>query len=174
MKKSIGIWQLWGFALTSLSGTLLHFAYDWLGGNDIIAFFSAVNESTWEHMKLLFWPSFIFALVECRSFRDQSDFWCIKLKGALLGLFLIPVLFYTYNGVIGKSPDWVNIAIFFVSAAIAYIYEARLFKKKSTCCKSSRLCLFILLVIAALFVAFTFNPPALNIFKDPISGTYGI
>lgn len=35
----------------------------------------------------------------------------------LLGLVLIPVLFYTYNGVFGKSPDWINTAIFYFTAA---------------------------------------------------------
>ena len=167
MKKSIGIWQLWGFALTSLSGTLLHFAYDWLGGNDIIAFFSAVNESTWEHMKLLFWPSFIFALVECRSFRDQSDFWCIKLRGISLGVLLIPIIFYTYNGAIGTSPDLINISIFFIAAATEYVVEARLFKRKKVPCNKPGLAIFLLCVIALSFVVFTFIPPSLEIFKDP-------
>lgn len=37
------------------------------------------------------------------------------------------VLFYTYNGAIGKSPDAVNIAIFFAAAA-SFIPESTLFK----------------------------------------------
>jgi hypothetical protein len=53
MKRSIGIWQLAGFAATSLGGTLLHFLYEWLGEAVWIAPLSGVNESTWEHMKLL-------------------------------------------------------------------------------------------------------------------------
>ena len=173
MKKSVGVWQLWGFAVTSALGTVLHFLFDWLGSL-WVAPFSGVNESTWEHMKLIFWPMLIFGIVQSFFFKDRCDFWCIKLKGTLLALTLIPVIFYTYNGVVGKSPDWVNIAIFFVSAAIAYIYEAQLFKMKNTGCKCAKLCFFILLLIGALFVLFTFNPPALGIFKDPISGTYGI
>jgi hypothetical protein len=52
MKKSIWIWQLWGFAVASLGGTILHFLYEWLGEAVLIAPFSGVNESTWEHMKL--------------------------------------------------------------------------------------------------------------------------
>ena len=119
MKRSMGLWQLMGFAVTSLGGTLLHFLYDWTD-SVWVAPFSGVNESTWEHMKLLFWPMFIFALIQSFFFRDRKDFWCVKLKGTLLGLVLIPVIFYTYNGVIGKSPDWINIAIFFISAAVGY------------------------------------------------------
>ena len=120
MKRSIGLWQLMGFAVTSLAGTLLHFLYEWLGEATWIAPFSGVNESTWEHMKLLFWPMLLFAVVQSFFFRDRGDFWCVKQKGVLLGLALIPILFYTYNGVIGKSPDWINIVIFFLSAAMAY------------------------------------------------------
>ena len=173
MKKSIGFWQLIGFAVTSFAGTLLHFLYDWLGGS-WIAPFSGINESTWEHMKLMFWPMFIFAIVESFFFRERENFWCIKLRGTLLGLVLIPVMFYTYNGVIGKSPDWLNITIFFISAAIAYIYETRQFNSGKVPCKSSKLSFTTLCAIALLFVVFTFRTPEIGIFKDPLTGLYGI
>ena len=174
MKRSIGLWQLMGFAVTSLGGTLLHFLYDWTGNSIIVAPFSGINESTWEHMKLLFWPMFVFAIVQSFFFKDREDFWCVKLKGVLLGLILIPVIFYTYNGVIGQSPDWFNIATFFISAAAAYIFETRLFNHKTTICKSPKKPIAALCVIAILFVVFTFATPEIGIFKDPITGTYGI
>lgn len=174
MKRSISLWQFMGFAVTSLGGTLLHFLYDWLDKAVWIAPLSGVNESTWEHMKLLFWPMFIFAVVQSFFFCDREDFWCVKLKGTLLGLVLIPVIFYTYNGAIGHSPDWLNIAIFFVSAAVAYIYETRLFNKGATTCKTQKLPFALLCVIAVLFVVFTFATPQLGIFKDPLTATYGI
>ena len=174
MKKSVGIWQLVGFAVTSLGGTLLHFLFEWLGEAVWVAPFSGVNESTWEHMKLLFWPMFIFAIVLSFFFRERKDFWCIKLKGMLAGLGLIPVLFYTYNGVIGKSPDWINIAIFFISAAVAYLYETRHFNREITVYRFPKLAFAVLCIIALLFVAFTFFAPELGIFKDPLTGTYGI
>ena len=52
-----------GFAVTAFGGTILHFLYEWLDNAVWIAPFSGVNESTWEHMKLLYWPLFLFALV---------------------------------------------------------------------------------------------------------------
>ena len=174
MKKPIGLWQLTGFAVTSFLGTLLHFLYEWLDKAVWIAPFSGVNESTWEHMKLLFWPIFIFAIVQSLFFRDREDFWCVKLRGILLGLIMIPVLFYTYNGVIGRSPDWINIAIFFISAAAAYIYETILFNKEKTSCKHPMLSFIILCVIATSFIIFTFRTPEISIFKDPLNSTYGI
>ncbi len=174
MKRSIRLWQLMGFAVTSLGGTLLHFLYDWLGKAAWIAPFSGVNESTWEHMKLLFWPMLLYAAVQSLFFKDRADFWCVKLKGILLGIVLIPIIFYTYNGVIGRSPDWINIAIFFVTAAVSYIFETRQFNKETTVCKNARLALALLCVIAVLFVVFTFKTPEIGIFKDPLTGSYGI
>ncbi len=174
MKRSIGLWQLLGFAVTSLGGTLLHFLYEWLGKAAWIAPFSGVNESTWEHMKLLFWPMLVYAVVQSFFFRDREDFWCVKLRGILLGLILIPVIFYTYNGVIGKSPDWINIVIFFISAAIAYLYETRLFQTQKIRCGSKKWAVAALCLIALLFVVFTFFTPQIGIFKDPLTGNYGI
>ncbi len=174
MKKTIDLWQLSGFGAVSFCGTVLHFLYDWTGEALLAAPFSGVNESTWEHMKLLFWPAFIFAIVQSFFFRDREGFWAVKLRGILLGITLIPVLFYTYNGAIGRSPDWLNIAIFFISAAIAFLYEARLFNKGALSFRSQRIAFGVLCVIAMLFVIFTFRAPELGIFKDPITGNFGI
>ena len=174
MNRSVGLWQLFGFAVTSLGGTLLHFLYDWLGKAAWIAPFSGVNESTWEHMKLLFWPMLLYAVVQSFFFKDRGDFWCVKLRGMGLGLTLIPVIFYTYNGVIGKSPDWLNIAIFFVTAAAVYLYETRLYRKESVACGSPKWAVAALGGLAILFVVFTFFTPEIGIFRDPLTGTYGI
>jgi hypothetical protein len=125
-------------------------------------------------MKLLFWPMIIFAVVQYFFFGDFEEFWCIKLRGVLLGLIAIPVLFYTYNGVIGKSPDWINISIFFVSAGIVYFYEYKRLKHGGVCCKSKKIPFVILCMIGLSFVFFTFNTPRLEIFKDPVTGRFGI
>ena len=174
MKITVWIWELVGFTFTSILGTILHFLYDWLGGAVFIAPFSGVNESTWEHMKLLFWPLLIFAVFQSFFFYGYKNFWCVKLRGVLLGLSLIPIIFYTYNGVIGKSPDWINIAIFFISAAVAFIYETYALTKGSAECKSPKGAVIALSIIALLFVIFTFNTPEIGIFKDPITGKFGI
>ena len=108
MKKSLKVWQFAGFIFTVIAGVLLHFIFDWTNKNVIIAAFSAVNESIFEHTKLLFFPMFIFALVQNRYIgREYGDFWCIKLIGIVSGVILIPVLYYTINGVFGNMPGWV-------------------------------------------------------------------
>jgi uncharacterized membrane protein HdeD (DUF308 family) len=117
---------------------------------------------------------FLYAIFESFFFRDREDFWYIKLRGILLGLVLIPVLFYMYNGVIGKSPDFINIAIFFISSAIAYIYETRKFRDEPAIYSNPRTEIIVLSVAAILFILFTFRTPHLAIFKDPLTNTYGI
>ncbi len=173
MKRNIDLWSLIGFGVVSLLGTLLHFLYD-IFPSPLTALFSGVNESTWEHMKLLFFPMLLFAVVQSFFFREEyENFWCIKLRGTLLGLVLIPVLFYTLRGVFGETPDLVNITIFFLSAGAAYLYEAGQFKKGSVSCP--RLwAIGTLALIAVAFFLFTFNPPAIPLFQDPVSGEYGI
>ena len=174
MKQRSILWQAAGFAAVTFCGTILHFLYDWTGGSIFVAPFSGINESTWEHMKLLFWPLFFFALIQRLFFKDRQDFWCVKLMHILLGLVLIPVLFYTYNGAFGKSPDWVNIAIFYISALLAFLFEWRAFKQDTLPCRHPWLAFVAICLIGVLFVVFTFTPPQLPLFQDPLTGTYGI
>ena len=174
MKQASSLWQLAGFALSTLAGTLLHFLYDWTGGNILVSPFSGVNESTWEHMKLLFWPLFLFALIQRLFFKEQENYWCVKLAEILLGLVLIPALFYTYNGVFGRSPDWINIAIFYVSALLVFLFEWWMFKQDWLQCKHPRISIVAICLIGMLFVVFTFTPPQIPLFQDPLTGTYGI
>jgi hypothetical protein len=168
----MNLWQFGGFAFTSLIGTLLHFLYDWTDKNVISALFSGVNESTWEHMKLMFFSMFIFAFFQSFFFKEQKNFWCVKLVGIVSALLLIPIIFYSYNGIFGKSPDFLNIAIFFISAAIAFIIETKRFKKQK--CKAGRLAFIILCLIGVLFFIFTFYPPKIPLFVDPVTNSYGI
>lgn len=168
MKQSNSLWQASGFALTTLLGALLHFLYVWTGESTLTAPFSAINESTWEHMKLLFWPLFLFSLVQRPFYRDQRNYWCVKLAEILLGLALIPVLFYTYNGILGKSPSWVDISIFFVAAAGAFLLEWWLFRQNWPKCRHPWLALAGIFLLGILFVVFTFAPPPIPLFADPL------
>lgn len=173
MQQKNTVWSLMGFAATSLLGTLLHFLYEWLGRPLWIAPFSAVNESTWEHMKLLYWPMLLFAVIRYSTGRVPRHFWCVTLCGVVRGLAAIPILFYTYRGAIGPSPAFWNIAIFFIAAAIAYRYEAGRLSRADFSCRAPRLALLCLGVIGLLFFLFTFATPHLALFRDPLTGHYG-
>ena len=125
-------------------------------------------------MKLIYFPMLIFAIIQSRFFKGHRDYWCVKLAGILTGLVLIPVLFYTLSGIFGSTPDWVNITIFFVSAAVAFLVEAQLFKKDTLLCTVPILAVAAIILIGVLFVIFTFLTPQIPLFKDPLSGSYGI
>ncbi len=147
--------------------------FEWTNNSKLAALISGVNESTWEHMKLLFFSLFAFSLVQYFFFKDYKPFFCVKLKGILLGLILIPVIFYTLTGAFGELPDWLNISIFFVSAAAVFLFETLLFKN-TNCAKGGKLCFVLILTIAVIFMVFTFFPPKLPLFLDTAENYYGI
>ena len=64
MKKNIILkFIIFSGIFVMILGTLLHFTYEWSGNNTFVAAFSAVNESTWEHLKLLFYPMFLTTII---------------------------------------------------------------------------------------------------------------
>lgn len=174
MKRSVSTWQMVGFVFTGILGTALHFLFDWTDGNAFAAIFSAVNESIWEHIKLLIYPMFLFALVEYKIWgREVSCFWQVKLSGFLVGIILIPVIYYTYTGMLGVSADWFNITIFFIVAAAVYYLESILYKKRSGCHTPQKVAVAILLLLPVVFLLLTFYPPRIPLFEDPVDHTYG-
>lgn len=165
-----------GIIFCIAAGTLLHFAYEWSGENTAVGIFSAVNEGIWEHLKLLFYPVLIFSVFEYFAYaKSISAFVPARLIGTLLGMFFIVAAFYTYSGIIGKNYGVVNIIIFVLSVFITFIYTAIAVKTKP---KSAAVCTTISVLVVVLFIilftAFTFNPPHINLFADPVNGTYGM
>lgn len=174
MGISVGLWQLGGFAVTAVLGTLLHFLFEWSGENRVVGLFSAVNESIWEHMKLLYYPALLVGVVEYAFWGGEVEqFWCVKLAGLLFGLALIPVLYYTYTGTLGVEKDWFNITIFFLAAAAVYWLETKLLAQTPVCQFPPPLCLGAIVMIGVTFAALTFSPPQWPLFVDPVTGTYG-
>ena len=175
MKKTLKHWQIGGFVFTGIAGVLLHFLYDWTNQSVLVAPFSAVNESIWEHMKLLFFPMFVYALAENKIIgKKYNNFWCTKLAGALAGLLVIPTIYYTYSGALGVNADWFNIVIFFIAAAAAYYLETLILKSNINFCKASSVAFGILCLIAVLFIILTFVQPKIPLFQDLSTGKFGI
>ena len=176
MGGRVARWQLGGFLFVCAAGTALHFLYQWSGESVAAAPFAAVNESVWEHMKLLFWPMLLWAGAERAVLGGYSrGFWPAKALGTLLGLALIPALYYTYTGAMGVSVMWVDIAIFFVAAAAAFLAETRMLARDWRCRGGARAsALVLLLLLSAAFVLCTFVPPRFPLFRDPVTGFYGL
>lgn len=154
------------FFVTTVLGILSHFVYDWTGGGFLVGLFFPVNESTWEHMKLLFFPMFLFALVAGK--RVERQYPCIynaMFTGILVGLLLIPTLFYTYSGILGYHVAWANIAVYVISVLVAYVVVYRV----ATTCKNqdSRVLRIGMYVLVAAFMIFTVYPPEIGLFQVP-------
>lgn len=160
-----------GAVFTVIIGSLLHFTYSWSGENAIVGAFSAVNESTWEHLKLIFFPVLLFILTEYFIYADSvSGFFTAKLLAVLSGMMTIVVLFYTYTGVIGRHYLFADIGIFIIGIAVNYLLSYKLLQANSFKSKPINILSFALLIlIAVLFVVWTFAPPSLNIFASPIN-----
>ncbi len=155
------------FLLTSALGTLFHFVYDWTGNALVVGLFTPVNESIWEHLKLIFFPILIVTFLEYLQSKDQPpNLICIKLKSALLAMAFTTIAYYTYSGIMGKNIDWLNITIYFIAMALAYIYSYRQIRNENP--KGNvTLCLVMTLVIAAAFMIFTLSSPNIGWFQEP-------
>lgn len=171
LKKS----QIAGFIFTTVIGTALHFAYEWAGGSPIVGVFSAVNESVWEHLKLLFVPMLVFGIVEYFWYgKKLENFIPVRFLSILLGMAIIVVGFYTYTGIIGSHFLIVDVLLFIISVYAAYRYSYKMLQtEKFTSSFSKGLAIVGLLFLMACFAAFTFAPPHLQLFLDQTSGAYG-
>ena len=172
-------WRKWGLAglfLTLIFGNLLHFVYDWSGQNSVAAAFAAVNESTWEHMKLLAMPWVIWSLVEAVALRsNRQSVLMARALGLLVGLVTIPTVYYTYTGALGVSSMIVDVVLFQAAVLLGALVSWRvLAKNKLTGPIWGAVGLLLLLGVAALFVWWTYAPPVLPIFIDPTNGTVGL
>jgi hypothetical protein len=124
-------------------------------------------------MKLLFFPAFFYAIFQSVfGAKEYPSFWCVKLIGTCLGLILIPIFFYTLSGIFGVLPGFINILIFFVSVGLGFVYETKLFNKNYPN-KCQVFCIILFFILAVLFIIFTYAPPKIPLFLDPVKLTYG-
>lgn len=176
MRKRLLLWEVAGFVVVGALGAIGHFLYHWSGENTIVAAFAAINESTWEHMKLLFFPSFLFAGIQMSTQgKNYPNFLAARSVSILAGLLLIPVIFYTYSGALGQRVEWFDILIFYLADAGMFWLDYRLLRRgRMTSLWQQILGLLILWLVAFTFVWCTFQPPHLALFRDPLTGTIGI
>lgn len=165
--KSLKRFCVIGAVVTTILGVISHFVYEWSGNNFFVGLFFSVNESTWEHMKLLFFPMFSYALFAGKKIEEEYP--CVynsMFTGILAGLALIPTLFYTYTGILGFSVDWVNIALYIVSVLAAYYMVYRVAEKCTI--GDSKILRYVMYALLLAFMIFSVYPPKLGIFVSPV------
>ena len=157
-------------------GTLLHFTYEWSGENKIVGSFSAVNESVWEHLKLVFYPMLIATIVEYFFVKnDTNNYIEAKTIGIFTAIAFIVITFFTYSGIIGTNIIVIDILIFIISIILGEYVSYKLMKREDESSVTTEVLSVIILTFLFLcFVIFTYLPPEVNLFRDVTTGIYGI
>ncbi len=173
-KRNVLAFEAVGTLFIILLGSVFHFTYELSGNNLIVGSFSAVNESVWEHLKLAFWPSLIWMLIALYPLKNAvNNFFFAKTIGAYIMVIFIPVVFYSYTAVIGESIFLIDIGSFMIAVIIGQIVSYRLYGYKLP--KIAEIgAIIAMIMLAIIFVVFTFYPPQLPIFQDSVTGLYGI
>ena len=157
-------------------GTLLHFTYEWSGGNLFVGSFSAVNESVWEHLKLVFYPMLIATIVEYFFVKNVvNNYIEAKTIGIFTAIAFVVVAFFTYSGIIGTSIIVIDILIFIISIILGEYVSYKLMKRSDESTVNTEVLSIVILVFLFIcFVLFTYLPPEVNLFRDVTTGIYGI
>ena len=162
-KNSILIFEIISSIFIMILGTLLHFTFKWSNNNVIVGTFSAINESTWEHLKLIFFPMLITLVIGYfYKEKNTSNYLCAKVLGIIVAIVFIITFFYTYTGIIGKNFAIVDITSFFIAVVLGQYVAYKKMKLKSSCNKV--IAIIILLVLYFCFLIFTFFPPHIALF----------
>lgn len=175
-KSSILKFEIISTIFIMIVGTLLHFTFGWSNNNPLVGTFSAVNESTWEHLKLVFFPMLVAGIVEYFALRGKTkNMIQAKAVAIVFAICFIIVFFYTYTGIIGTNFFILDILSFLLSIIIGEWIAYKIIINKSLYENKNKIFATIILTILLIsFMLFTFNPPKINLFKDPITNEYGI
>jgi hypothetical protein len=175
MKRSVLKWELIGIAVISVLGSALHFAFELSGEWPPIGIIAAVNESVFEHLKLTFWPTVIYAAITYRLLRDStSNFIIAKTVGVYVMPVTIIVLFYAYTTLTGIENFSIDIAIFILAVAAGQLISSRILKMAQLPQWLKWLSLAFLIILALIYGLLTYYPPHVPFFQDANTGTYGL
>lgn len=169
-------WEVIGLFVVLAAGNLLHFVYEWSGKSPLAAAVSGVNESTWEHMKLLAVPWGLWSVVQIIALRrSRLPVSAARAAGLLVGLAVIPLLYYGYTGVTGQNISLVNIIIFQLAVLAAFGISWLILEQRWFCGVLWQLLGGTVLAgTLVLFVWWTYQPPQLPIFIDPVTQQRGM
>jgi hypothetical protein len=172
-------WTVVGIPVISVVGSLMHFVYDWSGGLTAVGLFAPVNESIWEHLKLIFWPALVWWGLGYVFFLKKEEIsapkWiCSASAGLFSGPLFITAFYYTYTGAFGFHSLFLDILSFVLGTAIAQLSGIGLYPRIKTARSWAILAAGAIVLLGAAFLVFTFSPPLIPLFEDPVTGSYGI
>jgi hypothetical protein len=175
MRKKILRLELIGAGFIIILGGLLHFTFEWFNRFWLVGIFSAVNESVWEHLKLAVFPAALWFLIEDKILKYEiPNFVFAKVKGIFLMPVLIIAIFYGYTAILGKNILWLDISTFIIAVILGQLLSYWIMFWRPVKRGYAILGLIFLVGLLICFAVFTFYPPKIFLFQDPLSSSYGI
>lgn len=104
--------------------------------------------------------------------KTSPNFLCARLLGILTAILFTIVFFYTYTGVIGTNFAFIDISIFFVAVILGELVSYKVLVSSFDC--NSSVALVGIILLLACFIIFTYFTPTIGLFKDPVTGLFGI
>ena len=170
-----------GCIFSILLGVFFHFIYNLSCNSFLIGLFFPVNESIWEHLKLILIPMTIFGLfysfINRKNKYMVNNFWYYTSISIIISMLTIPIAHYSYKGIFITVPDFINIIIYIISNIISFYF---LYKKVTyeyinpNSNNKNSTGILTITILYLLFIIFTIYPPKLELFRDPITRTFGI
>ncbi len=168
-------YEISGAVLIFASAVLLHFSYELTNGNVFAILFGSVNESVWENVKNFMLPYVLWGFVELFCLRPPlRQFAVAKTAGLYFLVFANIISFYIYTFFTGGpilAADIIFSAIWL--AAAQYVSYKTATSEKIPENSFSVAC-FLLLLFLVMYFTFTAFPPKIDLFRDNVTGTYGI
>lgn len=155
-------------------GCLSHFFYDWSNHNKIVGYFTAVNESTWEHLKLVIFPVFIWLCVEYHFYFNNMNLFFARFISLVVMLLIIPMIFYSYTHFTKKNIVIVDISSFVLSIIIGQVVFVNLLNMNINNLFICHIGIIGLIGIFFAYIINTYVPTKSFLNKDPITNEYGI
>lgn len=164
-----------GILAVFLLGSGFHFTYELLGKSVLAAPFFAVNESIWEHMKLLSTSALVWMIVDYNLADSmlRTRFFAARALALPPSLLLMPMIFYFLKYGFGIENLFVDILNFLIVSA-AYQILAMRFETRPAFARLNGAGIAVLALVFLLFAVFTFLPPHLPLFQDVPTGKYGV
>lgn len=170
-------WIVIGIPILFIIGSITHFLYNILGESPIAGLFAPVNESIWEHSKMVLWPVILWwSLYYCFRGKqygiDKNKWFGSALLALLTSLVAMPLLYYFYTGAFGVELLWVDILILLLALLFGQLLGLHTYRHSKGINANLVIIIFVMLVL--LFMLFTFFPPHIPWFQDSVTGGYGI
>lgn len=148
---------------------VFHFIYN-LIPNFLTSLFFPVNESIWEHLKLIFTANIVYTLLSNFYYKNKNIFLISYLRGMLVIIILL-TLYLPFRAIFGEIMI-ATLIILFISILLSEIIIEKTIKKYYR--TLNILSIFLIIINFILFAYFTYNPIKTSLFYDTKSDKYGI